>query len=83
MQDTTPINPHTKHPLTNCQIKKLQPTFDTLVPPCISGVSIRTIERVIKEGEQSIANTGTPKFSTPRKKRPRKAPITDIPVIML
>jgi transposase len=34
---------------------------------------------VIKEGEQSIANTGTPKFSTPRKKRPRKAPVTDIP----
>jgi hypothetical protein len=39
--------------------------FHTFAAHCISGVSIRTIERVIKEGEQSITNTGTPKFSTP------------------
>jgi hypothetical protein len=35
MQDNTPINFYIKHFFKNCQIKKLQPIFDTFVPPCI------------------------------------------------
>jgi hypothetical protein len=35
MQDNTPINFYIKHFFINCQIKKLQPIFDTFVPPCI------------------------------------------------
>jgi hypothetical protein len=38
MQDNTPINFYIKHFFINCQIKKLQPIFDTFVPPCIHGV---------------------------------------------
>jgi hypothetical protein len=38
MQDNTPINFYIKHFFINCQIKKLQPIFDTFVPPCISVV---------------------------------------------
>jgi hypothetical protein len=34
MQDT-PINCYIKHFFINCQTKKLQPIFDTFVPPCI------------------------------------------------
>jgi hypothetical protein len=33
MQDTTPIKFYIF--FINCQIKKLQPIFDTFVPPCI------------------------------------------------
>jgi hypothetical protein len=33
--DNTPINFYIKHFFINCQIKKLQPIFDTFVPPCI------------------------------------------------
>jgi hypothetical protein len=36
MQDNTPINFYIKHFFINCQIKKLQPIFDTFVPPCIN-----------------------------------------------
>jgi hypothetical protein len=35
MQDNTPINFYIKHFFINCQIKKLQPIFDTFVPACI------------------------------------------------
>jgi hypothetical protein len=35
MQDNTPMNFYIKHFFINCQIKKLQPIFDTFVPPCI------------------------------------------------
>jgi hypothetical protein len=35
MQDNTPIKFYIKHFFINCQIKKLQPIFDTFVPPCI------------------------------------------------
>ncbi|CAH1374440.1 unnamed protein product [Tenebrio molitor] len=35
MQDNTPINFYIKHFFINCQIKKLQPIFDTFVPPYI------------------------------------------------
>jgi hypothetical protein len=35
MQDNTPINFYIKHFFINCQIKKLQPIFDTFVPPCM------------------------------------------------
>jgi hypothetical protein len=35
MQDSTPINFYIKHFFINCQINKLQPIFDTFVPPCI------------------------------------------------
>jgi hypothetical protein len=35
MQDNTPINFYIKHFFINSQIKKLQPIFDTFVPPCI------------------------------------------------
>jgi hypothetical protein len=35
MQDNTPINFYIKYFFINCQIKKLQPIFDTFVPPCI------------------------------------------------
>jgi hypothetical protein len=35
MQDNTPINFYIKHFFINCQIKKLQPIFDTFVPICI------------------------------------------------
>jgi hypothetical protein len=35
MQDNTPINFYIKHFFINCQIKKLQPIFDTFVPSCI------------------------------------------------
>jgi hypothetical protein len=38
MQDNTPINFYIKHFFVNCQIKKLQPIFDTFVPLCIQGV---------------------------------------------
>jgi hypothetical protein len=36
MRDNTPINFYIKHFFLNCQIKKLQPIFDTFVPPCIT-----------------------------------------------
>jgi hypothetical protein len=35
MQDNTPINFYIKHFFINCQIKELQPIFDTFVPPYI------------------------------------------------
>jgi hypothetical protein len=35
MQDNTPINFYIKYFSINCQIKKLQPIFDSFVPPCI------------------------------------------------
>jgi hypothetical protein len=35
MQDNPPINFYIKHFFINCQIKKLQPIFDTFVPPSI------------------------------------------------
>jgi hypothetical protein len=35
MQDNTPINFYIKHFFINCQIKKLQPIFDTFVPLCM------------------------------------------------
>jgi hypothetical protein len=35
MHDNTPINFYIKHFFINCQIKKLQPIFDTVVPPCM------------------------------------------------
>jgi hypothetical protein len=35
MQDNTPINFYIKHFFINCQIKKLQSIFDTIVSPCI------------------------------------------------
>jgi hypothetical protein len=35
MQDNTLINFDIKHFFINCQIKKLQPIFDTFVPPCM------------------------------------------------
>jgi hypothetical protein len=36
MQDNTRINFYIKHFFINCQIKKLQPIFDSFVPPCIT-----------------------------------------------
>jgi hypothetical protein len=35
MQDNTPINFYIKHFFIIFQIKKLQPIFDTFVPPCM------------------------------------------------
>jgi hypothetical protein len=41
MQDNTPINFYIKHFFINCQIKKLQPIFDTFVPPCIENIQTK------------------------------------------
>jgi hypothetical protein len=49
MQDNTPINFCIKHFFINCQIKKLQPIFDTFVPPCILEMdTIRNKSKVIE-----------------------------------
>jgi transposase len=42
-------------------------------------ISVRTIERIVKEGDTMVNNTGEAKFSTPRKKRPRKCSVTELP----
>jgi hypothetical protein len=45
MQDNTPINFYIKHFFINCQIKKLQPIFDTFVSPvCTYTVSGKSME---------------------------------------
>lgn len=49
---------------------------------CI-GISIRTIERVIKEANTALASTGNIQFSSPRKKRVKRSPVTDIPEYQL
>jgi hypothetical protein len=54
MQDNTPINFYIKHFFINCQIKKLQPIFDTFVPPGI--IIFKTI--------QNLKYTYFPLFST-------------------
>jgi hypothetical protein len=54
MQDNTPINFYIKHFFINCQIKKLQPIFDTFVPPCMY-IDINTLFtfKVSKSDDQS------------------------------
>lgn len=42
-----------------------------------TGISVRTIERIVREGDCSASeNNGKPQFSTPGKKRPRKSSLT-------
>jgi hypothetical protein len=46
MQDNTPINFYIKHFFINYQIKKLQPIFDTFVPPCMSVLYCVNLEQL-------------------------------------
>jgi hypothetical protein len=61
MQDNTPINFYIKHFFINCQIKKLQPIFDTFVPPCIC-ILMKVLNTVLFHNYELIRISQIPAF---------------------
>jgi hypothetical protein len=65
MHDNKPNNFYIKHFFINCQIKKLQPIFDTFVPPCILVPALtKGLERIFRSLDLNVSYTAGPSLQS-------------------